>query len=111
MTTIATSEDFARPEETQRPALGRAADKPEDLPKQRVLIHYKRHGTVLRTRVKEATTAAMDDAKRHLEAASGIHFSYTFLVRRALDLYLQQAIQYSDVQWATEASILKKQYR
>jgi hypothetical protein len=111
MTNIATSEDFARPQKTSRPALGRPADQPDDTPKNRVLIHYKRQGTVLKTRVKQSLTAAMDDAKRRLEVASGIHFSYTFLVRRALELYLRQAMQYNDEQWVNEASILKNQHR
>lgn len=111
MTNIATSEDFARPQETLRPALGRPADAPDDPPKNRVLIHYKRQGTVLKTRIKQSMTAAMDDAKRHLEAASGIHFSYTFLVRRALDLYLDQVMNNNHEQWLTEAMILKNLHR
>jgi hypothetical protein len=104
-TPIATSEDFARP------SIGRPADDPNAPPKQRIVTNYRRNGTVLKTRVREGLTAAMDEVTQRFEIASGFHFSHTLLVRRALDLYLRQVAKFTDEQMAIEASILKTQHR
>lgn len=98
---IATSEASARP------SIGRPTANPEDVSKRRVLIHYRRNGTVLKTRVKEAMTASMDSVKNRLEINSRFDFSHTILVRRALDLYLRQVAKFTDDQMAMEASILQ----
>lgn len=104
-TPIATSEDFARP------SIDRPADDPNASSKKRIVTHYRRNGTVLKTRVREGLTAAMDEATKRFEIASSFHFSHTLLVRRALDLYLRQVAKFTDEQMAIEASILKTQHR
>lgn len=111
MTIIATSEDFTRPQEAFRPTLGRPADPSEGAPKHRILIDYKRKGMVLKAHIKQSLGTAMENARGNLEAASGIHFSYTFLVRRALDLYLREIAKMDHEMLHNEANLLKHQHR
>jgi hypothetical protein len=103
-TSIATREVLTRP------SLGRPADDP-NIPKKRMLIQHCRQGTVLKTKVTETLTRSLEAAKRQLEEASGTDFSYTFLVRRALDLYMKQFARLNAEQITNEAATLKRLYR
>jgi hypothetical protein len=105
MNTVATSKD------TVRPLLGRPPDQPEDVSKDRVLIQYGRNGTVIKTRLKQSLTEALNRSRTHLQKASGRHFSQTILVRRALDLYAKQVSAMDVQRTEDEARVLIQQYR
>lgn len=105
MSHIATSEG------PLRPSIGRPKDNPHDRPKNRITIEYRRSGTVLKTRVREAMASAMNDLKKRLETSTGLDYSHALIVRRSMDMYLKHVACLNEDQLKMEADIIKHQHR
>ncbi len=86
---------------------------PTPKPKKPRVIHikYGTDGTVLKTHIKTSLYGHLQESRDNLEETSGKSFSYTVMVRRALDLYLKGLKKMNSEELRRESYLLENLFR